>query len=326
MRIETTSEPSPGANEVLVRVEAVGLCGSDYHLFLGDHPYARFPQTQGHEIAGIVEEIGSGYDGGDLVGMRVAVEPLLPCGACYACRRGHVNCCASLKVLGAHVPGGLAEKIVVAANSIYPVGDIDAEVAALTEPISIGVQAVNRADVRKDDTVVVFGAGPIGQAVVLEAVDREARVLVADRIANRLPIATRLGAAAVVNTTEVDLTDAITEWSRGEGAAVVVDTTGAPELIRLAVDVVAPSGTVVIVGISPREVSLPIIDFTRKELNVLGSRNNEGVFEHAVDLVRRNAETVRSLITHRYALDEIPDAIRFAIAHPELLEKAVVIF
>lgn len=324
MEIVEAPDPIAGAGQAVVRIEAVGLCGSDYHLFLGDHPYAHFPQTQGHELAGIVEAIGDGYEGSVEVGQRVAVEPLVPCGRCFACRRGHYNCCAELKVLGAHVPGGLADRLAVRADALYPVGDLDSELAALCEPLSIGLQAVVRARIADADTVVVLGAGPIGQAVTLAAKDRGAHVLIADLIPSRLDLAKRLGADVLVETSSADLAAEVDRWTEGEGAAVVVDATGVPELIRAGIDLVAPSGTVVIVGISQRELSVPVIEFTRKELNVLGSRNNAGVFGDAVDLVRRRRDTVRSLITHTYSLEQVPEAIRYAIDHPDEVEKVIV--
>lgn len=324
MEIAEAADPEPAAGEAVVQIERVGLCGSDYHLFLGDHPYATFPQTQGHELAGIIQSFGSDYDGPLRVGERVAVEPLVPCGTCFACRRGRYNCCASLKVLGAHIPGGLAERLAVRADALYPVGQLDPDLAALCEPISIGLQAVVRAGVTADDTVVVLGAGPIGQAVTLSAMDRGAHLLVADRIASRLDIAGRLGADVLVDTTDTDLAAEVLRWTGGEGAAIVVDATGVPDLIRLGFDLVAPSGTLVIVGISQRELSVPVIEFTRKELTVLGSRNNAGVFGGAVDLVTRYQKSVRSLITHTYTLEQVPEAIRFAIDHPDQVEKVIV--
>lgn len=324
MEIEDAPDPVAGTGEAIVRIEAVGLCGSDYHLFAGDHPYARFPQTQGHELAGIVEALDAGYDGVVEVGQRVAIEPLVPCDHCFACRRGRYNCCASLQVLGAHVPGGLAERIAVRSSSLYPVGDLDPMVTALCEPVSIGLQAVNRGAIRAGDTVVVLGAGPIGQSVVLAASDRGARVLVADRIASRLALALGLGAELILDTSRLDLATASDAWTEGEGAAVVVDATGVPELIRLGFDIVAPSGTIVIVGISPQELRLPVIEFTRKELNVLGSRNNAGIFGEAVELVRRSESRVRSLITHVYPFEQTPEAIRFALDHQDTVEKVVV--
>jgi L-gulonate 5-dehydrogenase len=324
MCVRDAPEPIAGPGQALVAVEAVGLCGSDYHLFDGTHPYAHFPQTQGHEFAGVVTAFGPGYAGPLTPGQRVAVEPLLPCGGCFACRRGRYNCCRDLKVMGAHVPGALAEYVTVRADALHPVGDLDAATAALAEPLSIGLQAVDRGAVAAGDTVVVLGAGPIGLAVTLGAVDRGARVLVADRVPSRLDHARVFGASAVVDTAATDLAAAVEEWTAGEGAAVVVDATGVPALIRTAFDLVAPSGTIVVVGISDQEVSIPVIEFSRKEVTVLGSRNNAGIFPAAVDLVRRHAATVRTLITHTFPLAEVPEAIRYAASHPAQVGKAII--
>lgn len=326
MEVREVAEPVPEADEALVRIEAVGLCGSDLHFYEGDNPYARFPQTQGHELAGTIVSFGGPYDGPLRVGDRVAIEPLRPCGVCYPCRRGRPNACANLEVLGVHVSGGLSERYAVKTANLYQANDLDRELAALVEPVSIGLHAVAvRGHVQRGEQVVVLGAGPIGQAILLAAVDRGARVLAVDRIASRLALARALGAEVVVDTTGEQLEEAVIAWTGGDGAAVVFDATGVPSVIRAAVDVVASTGRIVIVGISTREVSLPVIAFTRKELTVLGSRNNVGVFGEAVDLVRRNQEKARALITHRFSLDQAPEAIEFALTHPSDVEKVMVL-
>ncbi len=306
MEMRDVPEPTPGPDEALLRVEAVGICGSDLHFYLGDNPYSTYPQTQGHEICGVIEGFGGPYTGPLKVGQRVCVEPLRPCGTCYPCRHGRPNCCTRLQVLGIHIPGGLAERYAVRTANLYAAGDLDRELTALVEPVSIGLHAVTRGQVGADDTVVVFGAGPIGQAVLLAAADRGARVL-------------------VVDASREDTAAAIADWTDGDGAAVVFEATGVPAVVRLAVDVVAASGRIVIVGISTQDVAIPMIAFTRKELNVLGSRNNVGVFGEAVELVRRNRGRARALITHRYPLERVPEAIEFALEHPTEAEKVMIL-
>lgn len=323
MEVRDTPEPEPGPEEALVRVEAVGVCGSDFSLYTGSHPYARYPQTQGHEFSGTVIAFGGQYEGPVQVGERVAVEPLVPCGECFPCRRGRYNCCTRLAVLGAHVPGALTELIAVRTGALYGAGDLDPELAALAEPISIGLQGVVRSGIEVGEQAVVFGAGPIGQAVLLAAADRGARVLVVDKVASRLELARKLGAETVVEATE-DVEAEISDWTGGDGPAVVFEATGVPTVIRMAVEIVASSGRVVILGLSSEEVSLPAVEFTRKELTILGSRNNAGLFGEAVALVGRNRDRVRSLITHRFMLDEAEEAIRFAMEHPAEAEKVVI--
>lgn len=318
------AEPEPKAGEALLSVEVVGLCGSDLHLFTGEHPYARFPQRQGHELSGRVLWLPPDYAGALELGHRVAVEPLSWCGSCLPCRRGRQNCCMRLRVLGAHAPGGLAERIAIRVDSLFAAHGLDAELAALVEPMSIGVQAVARAGVRERDQVVIFGAGPIGQAILLAAGDQGGDILVVDRLAARLDLARELGAALTVDAAVEDPEKRIAEWTRGEGPVVVFEATGVPSVLRTAVDVVGHSGTVVVVGLSREEVAIPMVDFTRKEISVIGSRNNAGLFGDAVALVERHQAHVRQLISHRFPLDQTQAALEFALGNQATTQKVVI--
>lgn len=323
LEIRQAAHPTVGPEQVLVRVERVGLCGSDYHFFLGDHAYSRFPLVQGHEVAGRIEALGPGVDGPLRVGERVAIEPYVSCGSCFPCRRGYPNCCADLKVLGAHIEGALADRIVVPAPLVHPVGDLDAELAALVEPISIGYRGVSRARIDAGDKVVITGAGPIGQAVLLTLQDIGATALVTDRIETRLELAQQLGAERTVPS-HSDIASAVAEWTNGDGVACVIDATGAPAMIRGAVDWVGASGTIVVIGLSNDDVALPVIDFTRKELNVFGSRASQGAFPDVIELVQRNQDRVRSLITQRVPLEAAGEAMALAIERPAEVEKIIV--
>jgi L-gulonate 5-dehydrogenase len=321
MRVDHAPDPVAGRDEAVLDVRTVGLCGSDYSLFLGTHPYSRFPQTQGHEISGVVRTLPDGYAGPVRLGDLVAVEPLLACGTCIACRRGRANCCAHLQVLGAHLPGGLAERMAAPVQALHPVGELDAGLAAMVEPVSIGLQAVHRGGIRAGDDVLVLGGGPIGLTAVLAASAAGARVIAADRVASRLERATAAGAAATVLSSEVDLMPEVRRLTGGDGPTTVIDATGAASLIRTAVDVVAHAGTVVVVGISREVVEVPVADLTRKELTLTGSRNSVDRFPEAIGMVRAHADAIRSWVTHRVDLAEAPEAIAFAIDHPELVEK-----
>jgi L-gulonate 5-dehydrogenase len=325
MEVQEADPPAPGPGQALVAVEAVGLCGSDFHLYDGKHPYARFPQVQGHEFVGHVESFGSGYEGPLAPGDRVVIEPLIACRQCFACRRGRYNCCVRLQVMGAHVPGGLREFAAIPAAQLHPVGDMPTLLAVLVEPLTIGLQCIVRAGIERGDHVAVLGAGPIGLAATLGAVDRGARVLVVDRVSSRLELARRLGAEAVANSAEADPGAAIENVTSGEGAAVVIEATGVPALIRLALDSAAHSGTVVIVGISDEQVSIPVGLFSRKEINILGSRNNTGLFPDAIALAAKYADQLAGLVTHTYPLTSTPEAIKYAMNHPGEVEKAVIL-
>lgn len=328
IELEDRPDPRVAADEVVVEVDRVGICGSDFHLFKGDSPYARFPLVQGHEFAGVVVELGHSVSTGFAVGDRVAVEPLLPCiGAkCYPCRHGRRNCCTELAVMGAHVPGGLAERIAVPATAAYQIGSMDFELGALVEPISIGLQGVTRAAIEAEDNVLVLGGGPIGQAVVLAAIDRGARVAVSDLYPGRRSLALELGADCVFDGGDANINELVADWTNGDGPGVVIEATGNPQVIRQAVDLAAHSGRVCVLGVSTREVSLPVVEFTRKELTIVGSRNNANLFGEAVDLVARRHETVRRLVTHRFAFTDTAAAFEFAINNPTTAEKVHVEF
>jgi threonine dehydrogenase-like Zn-dependent dehydrogenase len=317
-------EPTAAAGEALIDVEAVGICGSDIHLYTGDHPYSHFPNVQGHEFGGRIRALPEGYSGPFRLGQRVAVEPLLMCGHCLPCRRGRGNCCVNMRTYGAHIDGALSERIAVPVGLLYDADDLTPELAALVEPISIGVHAVARSGIGSADQAVVYGAGPIGQAILLAAADLGARLLVVDRLPARLALATELGAERTVDTGRESADDVIAEWTGGEGPVVVFEATGVPRVLEAAIGAVAPSGTVVVVGLSNEPVSIPMVTFTRKELTVVGSRNNMGQFGRAADLVRRNRTQAERLISHRFAFADAPSAFELALNEPSTTEKVII--
>jgi len=160
--VDVAAEPGPG--EVLLGIDAVGICGSDFGLYRGTHPYAQFPQVQGHEFCGTVRALGPDCEGTHAIGTRVAVEPLLPCGHCYPCSVGRSNCCMELRILGVHTPGALQEQLVVPERLLHDAGGMDAPSAAFAEPMSIALQGLVRAQVGEGDTVLVLGAEFADQA------------------------------------------------------------------------------------------------------------------------------------------------------------------
>src|SRR5690349_21546821 len=217
-------EPGPpGAGEVLVRPEAVGICGSDFHFFLGElHELvgATLPRVQGHEVAATVEAVGPGCRDELRPGARVAVWPLSPCGDCHPCRIGRGNVCDNFSLLGIHVDGGLQERLTLPERQVFPIAADRPEIAALAEPMSIAVRAVNRGRVAAGERVVILGAGPIGQALAVAARERGAAVLLVDRLERRLEIARALGADAVAWTDADAAVAAAREWAGDPGPPV----------------------------------------------------------------------------------------------------------
>jgi L-gulonate 5-dehydrogenase len=330
MRVVNVPEPTaPGAGEVLVRPEAVGLCGSDFHYFLGDLGDAvgtdLYPRVQGHEFAGVVEAVGPDAPPGLRAGERVAVWPLTSCGHCYPCRIGRRNVCSNISLIGIHRDGALQERLRVPASQVFPVGAQDAAVAALIEPVSIAVRAVVRGRVEAGEKAVVFGAGPIGQALATAAIDRGAEVLLVDRLRSRVERGKATGAELLTLEDGADLAAATREWAGDEGPQLVFEATGVPDVARTAVELVSQAGRVVIVGLSGHDAPLRVGDLAFKEIDLLGvSCCNGDEFAEAVDLVARREDALRGLVTHEFPLEQAPEAIEYAIGHPAEVMKAVI--
>jgi threonine dehydrogenase-like Zn-dependent dehydrogenase len=324
--IDVPAPGEPGPGEVLLRPEVVGVCGSDVHLFHGFLGDDVFPRIQGHEISAMVDAVGPGSDH-VRPGDRVAVWPVLACGRCYPCSIGRHNVCANIAIIGAHVDGALQERLRVPASQVFAVGDMAPAVTAFVEPTSIGVRTVVRARVSADDRVVVLGAGPIGQAVCLAAGDLGAAVLMADVVPERLEHARAMGAQEVVCGDAAAVADQVRDWAGGDGVAVLIETTGVPAVVRTAFDVLAPAGRLVLVALSHHEVSLPLMDFPIRELDVLGvSCCNAAEFAAAVDLVRRHQGAVARLITDEFAFARAPEALRYvADGSPELMKAVITV-
>jgi 2-desacetyl-2-hydroxyethyl bacteriochlorophyllide A dehydrogenase len=330
MSLVDVPEPGePGPGQVLVRPEAVGICGSDYHFLTGDIVTPpefgpQFPRIQGHEVAARVAALGPDCPRGLEVDQRVALFPMAWCGECYACTHGRRNACPNFRIIGVHVEGALADYLTISAEHVFPVDDLDAPLAAFCEPMSIAVHAVERGEVAKGEPVVVLGGGPIGQSVAICALDRGARVLLTDLVDSRLELA-RANGAEVVNAAMADAVAAARDWAGTAGPPAVFECVGVPGTVRQAVDMVSSAGRVVIVGIGHDQVSLPINAFTEREITILGSAVcTPEDFAEAISIVGAHREAVARLITHERPLDDAVDAIAHAMANPNEVMKLVI--
>jgi threonine dehydrogenase-like Zn-dependent dehydrogenase len=320
--VEPPVEPGPG--EVIVRPRAVGICGSDFHLFAGELG-DEFPRIQGHEVGAVVETVGPECGRGLSPGDSVALHPLSACGRCYACRIGRGNVCPNFSLIGIHSDGGLQEMLRMPESLVFPTRERRPAVAALAEPLSIAVRTVNRARIQPGEHVAILGAGPIGQAIALLAAERGGHVLLVDRIESRLALGAGLGAEVLTWTTAEDVIGHLREWSGGEGPEVVVDATGVPDAIRAGMDSVVSAGRLVLVGISHHEVSLRAFGFVEKELDVLGvSCCKRDEFGEAVAFVERHGDRLARLVTQEFPLERAPEALRWAMDHPADAMKVVI--
>jgi threonine dehydrogenase-like Zn-dependent dehydrogenase len=328
--IEREEPPEPGHGEVLLAPEAVGICGSDYHFFLGELSEqaggSQFPRVLGHEVGARIAALGPGCRDELAVGQLVALWPLIACGHCYPCSVGRPNTCDNFKLIGIHLDGGLQRHLVASQEQVFPIDVESAGVAAMVEPLSIAVQAVRRAAVRSGEYAVVFGAGPIGQCICLVAREYGANVLVVDLQPSRLAISAAMGADTLVWTDREATVDAARLWAGPDGPPVVFDATGAPAAVRAMVETVSSAGRAVQVGMSNQEVSLRIGLLTEKELDLLGvSCCDSDGFAEAVGIAERRQAELSSVISHEFSLERFPEALRFAIDNPTEVMKVVIL-
>ena len=322
MVVDEVAEPGPpGPRDVIVRPEAVGICGSDLHFYTGDTgalsgARSVFPRIQGHEFSAVVEQPGQDCPGGLRPGDRVTVWPLRGCGRCYPCRAGRANACVSLELVGIHRDGGLQQLLSVPASQVFGVGDLGPEPAAFVEPMSIAVHALGRAGITGGQQAVILGAGPIGLATALAATAAGARVLSTDPVPARRDLALQVGAEKATWGGDGELLAAVQEWTRGQGAPTVIDTTGDPAALAQATRMVCSAGRIVVVGMSAAAAPLRSGVFPEKEIDVLGSSCATAPdFRSAIALVQAHRETVAALFSHRFPLTRAREAIE-CVADP----------
>ena len=329
MVIEDVSGPGRArSGHVIVRPEAVGICGSDFHLFSGDVGALSgvrdfYPRVQGHEVSAVVEDAGDTSEVRE--GDRVAIWPLLPCGRCYPCRVGRPNVCTRFRLIGVHLDGGLAERLEVPAGLVFAVGDLDPDGTSFVEPASVAVHALARGRLAAGEQVVVFGAGPIGLATLVAAVNKGARVLSVDPLPSRRDLAKRLGAEVVTWTPGPGLKDQVHDWTKGDGPALVVETSGEAGVLPQAAELVAAAGRVVVVGMSSGTVPIRPGVFPEKEIDVIGSSCATAEdFRAAIKLVAANRAAISALFSHHFPLARAAEAFTFAMSRPPDAIKIVV--
>ncbi len=321
--------PRPGPGEVVLRVEAASICGSDLSAFRGVHSRIRPPTILGHEFAGRVAELGPGVSG-IAIGSRVAAEPNIACGVCRFCRRGAPNVCLDYRVVGEDVsrPGACADYVKVPAGGLHPLPDhISAAEGALVQPLAIAYHAVDRGRITAGQTVLIFGAGPIGLGAMMIARERGARTIVVDVLPYRLEMATHLGAGLVVDPLHEDLDASIREQTDGYGADVTIEAVGGAQTTTFedACRLTARQGTVVVVGSFKHDVApLPIVSFKFRELDIIGSQGHPSTFGPTLALIARGALPAAELITHRLPLDRVADGFALLTDRAEGVMKIVI--
>ncbi|WP_100012696.1 zinc-binding alcohol dehydrogenase family protein [Lentibacillus sediminis] len=313
-------------HEVLLKIKRVGICGSDMHIYHGTNPMATYPRIVGHEVAAEVAATGSDVTNVS-VGDHVVVEPIRYCGECFACKNGRPNVCKELSVFGVHEDGGMREFAVMPAKQVHKVNaEIDWDEAVMAEPYTIGAQAAWRGNVQAGQTVFIQGAGPIGITVLKMVKLLGANVIISDIMNERLEFAKENGADHTINPSESDVTAKISEITEGEGANAVIDAVGTPKTFELSVDVASPAGYVVTLGFDKKPSAIAMMQITKKELTIAGSRLQTNQFEKVIDLINTRQLTQNGLVTHKFPLSEVQEALTFVEENPQKVRKAVIEF
>jgi L-iditol 2-dehydrogenase len=319
--------PTPGPDEIVMKVERIGICGSDVHAYHGLHPNARYPLIQGHESSGTVYLVGENVNQENFKpGDKITFMPQIVCGKCYLCQRGMYHICESLRVMGFQPPGSAQEYFVLPeANVVKLPDDIAFEAGALVEPISVAVHAVSRAKIESGQRVIVLGAGPIGNLVGQVAKARGATVLSTDLSDFRLGLARRCGIDITVNPQKEDLTQAIQTHFGPDKADVIFECVGIQATVEQAVRNARKGSPIVIVGVFGKKPVVDMMLVQNRELSLVGSQMYRRVdYGQAIQLIAENKLHLDELITHHFNLVDYPEAYRYIERNQDKAMKVMI--
>jgi 2-desacetyl-2-hydroxyethyl bacteriochlorophyllide A dehydrogenase len=327
MKVIDLAAPQAGDDEVLLKLEYVGFCGSDLSTFRGGNPMVRMPVVPGHEVGATIVSIGKNVPEGLKPGMTVTVNPYTNCGKCASCRNGRVNACQHNETLGVQRWGAMCEYIAMPWEKVIPAGLLTPRTCALIEPMSVGFHAVSRAQVTDIDVVMVIGCGMVGMGAIVRSASRGATVIAADIDDEKLAIAREMGASYTVNTLKDDVHARLLEMTSGFGPDVVIEAVGSPATYQMAVDEVAFTGRVICIGYAKTEVSFQTKYFVQKELDIRGSRNAQpSDFRAVIHYLERGTCPVDRLITREVSPEEAPETMQWWHENPGKVFRILVNF
>ena len=328
-KVEIGDVPKPeikNDDDVIVRITSGGICGSDIGIYNGTNSLATYPRLIGHEFGGIVTETGKNVTSVK-AGDKVAVDPVISCGHCYACRIGRHNVCSTLEVMGVHRDGGFAEFVCAPEANIHKFHkDFDESFLGLVEPFTIGVEINRRGQITKGDKVLIMGSGPIGIAAMQVAKRNGAEVIMTDLVKERLDKALSMGADEVVLVSEENLEERLLKFTDGEGIPVIVDTVCIPSSFEQSVQLACPAGRIVVLGLKNVPSQITMADITKKELTIAGSRLNNNCFDEVIAGFEDGTLHPEQLMTKSYNYKDIMEALTMITEHPQDVLKLVLKF
>lgn len=295
---EDLPEPILNKGEAIVRIQRIGICGTDLHAYQGNQPYFTYPRVLGHELAGTIEAIDENSYG-LRVGDEVSIIPYIHCGECIACRSGKTNCCVSMKVFGVHVDGGMRERIAVPISHLIKTEGLTLDQAAMLEPLAIGAHAVRRSGLEAGETALVIGAGPIGLGIMALAKALGAKVIAMDVNEERLKYCRSWAKVNDTVNAQGESKERISSITKGEFPAVVFDATGNARSMAMTFELASHGGRIVFVGLVKDEIAFDDPEFHKRELTLLGSRNaTKEDFDHVLSAIREGHMDISRYITH----------------------------
>lgn len=330
IRLEEKEKPSFAPDEVLIRVKSVGVCGSDVTYFvhgrIGDQ-IVTAPHILGHECSGEIVEAGNKVRG-IKTGTRVAIEPGIPCRRCPSCRRGYYNICPDVRFLGTPpIPGAYREYMSYPADFVFPLPScLNYDEGAMLEPLAVAIHAVDLGNVRNGDSVAILGSGSIGLLTLQCAISVGASFsLAADLVPERLILARKYGADVTIDSGKEDAVRRVKEETNGQGVDVVFEAAGEPETFRESIRIVRPGGTIVLIGICREDmISLDFQTARRRELVIKNVRRFRHTYGRAISLTAKGKVEVKSLVTHRFDLSRLPEALKLVEERRDGVVKAVI--
>ena len=326
IKIEKGYPQNPKPHEVLLKMRRLGVCGTDLHAYNGKQPFFTYPRILGHEIAAEVIKIGKEVKHlkkGDLC----AVMPYRNEVEDQAVRRGKTNCGSSLKVLGVHEDGAMQEFISYPAHLVYPANELTLDQIAMIEPLAIGSHAVERADIKPEDIVLVIGAGPIGIGTIAMALLKAAKVLVLDMNDNRLDYIKKHYPSVFCIKLNDNVVDSLKNTLNGDLPTVILDATGNKTSMEKCLEYIAPSGTIVYIGLFIGDITFHDPIFHRKEITLKSSRNAvEADFTKLIRLLKAGLVNIDGYITHRLPFETLDETFTKLYIPEENVIKAIIEF